>query len=264
MADTPLPPARGLPATVIEGQGPPVVLVHGFSQTRRSWDPLLPHLAGRRLVLPDLPGHGAAGHYEADLTAAARLLADTGGRAVYVGYSMGGRVALRLAIDQPESVAALVLISTTAGIDDAEARVERRRSDEALADRIERDGTSAFLEGWLAQPLFADLAVEPADLAARQDNRPGGLASSLREAGTGTMDPPWWDELHGVSCPTLVLAGERDLKFVALGRRLVVGIGANAAGSVLADAGHAAQLERPAAVGAAIGRFLAGLGDPLT
>lgn len=258
MADTAPPPDQGLPVTMVDGHGPPVVLIHGFSQTHHSWGPLLPHLAGRRLILPDLPGHGSADHGDADLTEAARLLATTAGRAVYAGYSMGGRVALRLALDHPSQVAALVLIGATAGIDDPMARAERRRSDAALADLIERDGTRAFLDGWLAQPLFAGLTIAPDDLAARQANRPTGLAASLRRAGTGTMDPPWWDELAGVTCPTLVLAGERDLKFTALAHRLVAGIGSNATGFGVADAGHAAHLERAEAVGATIGQFLDG------
>ena len=245
---------------MVDGDGPPVVLVHGFSQTHRSWGPLLPHLTGRSLILPDLPGHGSAGDDGADLMASAQLLTATAGPAVYVGYSMGGRIALRAALDHPDVVMALVLIGATAGIDDAGGRAERRRTDAALADRIERDGTHSFLVDWLAQPLFADLTVHTDDLAARQANRPAGLAWALRRAGTGTMDPPWWDELAAIACPTLVVTGARDRKFTELGRRLVDSIGANATLTVVADAGHAVHLERPAAVGLAIRAFVDGLG----
>ena len=244
---------------MIAGGGPPVVLVHGFSQTRHSWGPLLPHLEGRSLVLPDLPGHGSAGHDAADLTETARLVAETGGRAVYIGYSMGGRVALRLALDHPEDTLALVLIGATAGIDDPAERAARRRADTALADRIEQGGTRAFLDGWLAQPLFDNLVVDPFDLAQRQANRPTGLAASLRHAGTGTMEPPWWDELDVITCPTLVLVGDQDHKFSALGHRLAEGIGAGATLTLVPEAGHAAHLERPAATAAIIGAFLDGL-----
>lgn len=259
MTDIASSPARGLPAAVIAGDGPPVVLVHGFSQTRHSWGPLLPHLGGRSLVLPDLPGHGSAGHDGADLTETARLVAETGGRAVYIGYSMGGRVALRLALDHPEAVLALVLIGTTAGIDEPAERAERRRSDEALADRIEQDGTRTFLDGWVAQPLFDNLVIDPFDLAQRQANRPNGLAASLRHAGTGTMEPPWWAELAHITCPTLVLAGEQDLKFSALGHRLADGIGTEATVALVPEAGHAAHLEQPTATASIIGAFLDGL-----
>ncbi len=241
---------------MVAGDGPPVVLVHGFSQTRHSWGPLVPHLAGRSLVLPDLPGHGFAGHDGADLTESARLVSETGGRAVYVGYSMGGRIALRLALDHPANVLALVLIGATAGIDEPAQRTERRRSDATMADRIEQDGTRAFLDGWVTQALFDDLVIDPFDLAQRHANRPSGLAASLRQAGTGTMEPPWWDELDGITCPTLVLAGERDDKFSTLGHRLADGIGDNATLSLVAEAGHAAHLEQPAAVAATIGAFL--------
>lgn len=260
MADTAPSPDSGLPTTVVDGEGPPVVLIHGFSQTRNSWGPLLPHLSGRRLVLPDLPGHGTAGHDGANLRQSADLVSETGGRAVYVGYSMGGRVALRLALDHPGDVVGLVLIGATAGLVDADGRAERRRSDHALADRIEREGTRSFLDAWLAQPLFAGLTVDPDDLAGRRANRPAGLAASLRSAGTGTMDPPWWDELGRISCPTLVITGERDQKFTAIAQRLVLAIGGSATSSVVAGAGHAAHLERPEAVGTMIDEFIDRLG----
>ena len=105
---------------------------------------------------------------------------------------------------------------------------------------------------WLAQPLFRGLTLTPDDLASRRANTAAGLASSLRLAGTGTMDPPWWDELGTVEAPTTVVVGSRDEKFTALGRRLVQGIGPRAELHPIADAGHAAHLERPLGVVAAI------------
>jgi 2-succinyl-6-hydroxy-2,4-cyclohexadiene-1-carboxylate synthase len=230
----------------VDGDGPPVVLVHGFTQTSASWAPVAAGLAGdHRVARVDAPGHGGSAEVRADLGDGAALLGEAGGRATYVGYSMGGRLALRLAIDRPDLVAGLVLLGATAGIDDPAARAERRAADDVLADRIERDGVDAFLDGWLAQPLFEGLEPDPDDLAARRSNPAEGLAASLRLAGTGTMDPPWWDELDAVTAPTLVVAGERDDKFTALGHRLVDGIGPNARFAAVPGAGHAAHLERP-------------------
>lgn len=234
---------------------PPLVLLHGFTQTGVSWRPVVEHLpTHRRVLTPDLPGHGTAGALRLDLVASAARLAEVIGDepAVVVGYSMGGRTALRLALDHPRSVAGLVLLGATAGIDDDRERADRRAADEALADRIEREGVESgaidrFIAEWLAQPLFADLTPEPDDLAARRANTPEGLASSLRLAGTGTMDPPWWMELGSIEVPTLVAWGERDQKFAALGRRLAAAIGANATTASIDDAGHAAHLEQPAA-----------------
>lgn len=228
---------------------PPIVLLHGFTQTGTSWSTVRRHLpAGWDVRSPDLPGHGDAGARRAGLAATSDLLAATLDRpAVVVGYSMGGRVALRLALDHPDRVAGLGLLGATAGIDDAAERADRRRADHELAERIEADGVAAFLEGWLAQPLFADLELSPDDRAARLANSPAGLAASLRLAGTGTMDPPWWPELGAIRCPTLVAWGEHDAKFAALGRRLADAIGPTATTAALVGCGHAAHLEDPAA-----------------
>lgn len=248
---------------VVDGVGPRVVLAHGFTQTVASWRPVSQDLAaGHQVVRVDLPGHGGSGAVRADLGATAALVGEAGARATYAGYSMGGRVALRLALDRPDLVERLVLIGATAGIDDDEDRVARRAGDEALADRIERDGVDPFLAAWLAQPLFADLEPADDDLAARQANPAAGLAWSLRLAGTATMDPPWWEELARIGAPTLVLAGEDDRKFVAVGHRLVDAIGANARFEVVSGAGHAAHLQRPAVVAQAIRAFVASVDPP--
>jgi len=160
---------------------PPVVLLHGFTQTGVSWRPIIERLPPTWAVrAPDLPGHGTAGDRHLDLAATAAHLADElPDPALVVGYSMGGRTALRLALDRPDRVAGLVLIGATAGIDDPGERAARRRADEALADRIEAEGVEPFLDRWLAQPLFAGLHPEPDDLAARRANtRRGGTSST--------------------------------------------------------------------------------------
>jgi 2-succinyl-6-hydroxy-2,4-cyclohexadiene-1-carboxylate synthase len=226
-----------------------VVLVHGFTQTARSWRPMIARLTaslgpGVAVLALDAPGHGARGDVRADLTSGAALLAEEGGRATYVGYSMGGRFCLHLALQRPELVERLVLISTTPGIEDAAERAARRRADEELADRIERDGLDAFLAQWLAQPLFAGLGPSAADVESRRGNTAAGLASSLRLAGTGTQTP-LWDRLGELSMPVLVLTGEHDDKFREIGRRMAGAI-PNASFVVVAGAGHAVHLELPA------------------
>ncbi|HWJ97232.1 MAG TPA: alpha/beta fold hydrolase [Acidimicrobiales bacterium] len=230
---------------------PRIVLLHGFTQTGTSWRPIAERLPpGWDVTAPDLPGHGTAGALRLDLAASAARLAEQIGSepALVVGYSMGGRTALRLALDHPDAVAGLVLVGATAGIDDPGERAARRRVDGERADRIEAEGVEPFLDRWLAQPLFASLRPRPDDLAARRANTAAGLASSLRLAGTGTMDPPWWDELPRIDVPALVLWGEADTKFAALGRRLAGGIGASAETTSLVDVGHAAHLEASDAV----------------
>ncbi|WP_421119460.1 alpha/beta fold hydrolase [Aquihabitans daechungensis] len=237
-----------------------IVLVHGFTQTGTSWRPIIERLpAGWTVTAPDLPGHGTAGDLRSDLAAGADQLAGLIGEepAVVVGYSLGGRTALRLALDHPDAVAGLVLVGATGGIDDPAERDARRRADDELATRIEAEGVEPFLERWLAQPLFAGLVPEADDLAARRANTAAGLAASLRSAGTGTMDPPWWDQLSSIEVPVLVVFGEQDAKFAALGRRLVEGIGPNAETTAIAGVGHAAHLEAPDAFAALVAGWAA-------
>lgn len=250
------PTATSLPAERTGLGGPDVVVVHGFTQTGVSWAVVAEDLAcDHRVTVVDAPGHGRAGSIRATLAEGAALLGSTGGPAIYVGYSMGGRLALRLALDRPDLVTGLVLIGATAGIDDPTERADRRTADHVLADRIEADGTEAFLEHWLAQPLFEGLDLTEDDRAARLANDPAGLASSLRLAGTGTMDPPWWDDLADLAPPLLVLAGERDAKFVGLGRRLAAAVGGDVRFETVPDTGHAAHLESPVVVAERIRSF---------
>jgi 2-succinyl-6-hydroxy-2,4-cyclohexadiene-1-carboxylate synthase len=224
------------------GRGPRVVLVHGFTQTGRSWARVADHLAAHHeVVAVDAPGHGGSATIEADLPTGATLLGATGGRATYVGYSMGGRLGLHLAVARPDLVERLVLISATAGIDDPDERTARRRADEALADTIERDGLEAFLTRWVAQPMFAGLA-DP-DLEDRRRNTTTGLASSLRLAGTGTQQP-LWSRLASIDAPVLLVAGRNDAKFVTAAERMA-GLLPHPTVAIVDGAGHTVHLERP-------------------
>ena len=163
------------------------------------------------------PGHGGSAAVRADLGAAAALLGATAGEATYVGYSMGGRLCLHLALARPDLVERLVLVSTTAGIEDPDDRAARRAADERLATSLEHDGLDAFLHRWVAQPLFATLP-DPG-LEDRRRNDVAGLASSLRLAGTGTQEP-LWDRLPALTMPVLVVAGALDATFVAAAERM--------------------------------------------
>jgi 2-succinyl-6-hydroxy-2,4-cyclohexadiene-1-carboxylate synthase len=242
---------------VVEGRGPRLVLVHGFAQTQACWGDVGDDLAtDHEVCRVDAPGHGGSAGLFAGLRTGARLIADQGGPATYVGYSMGGRFLLHVALANPELVRGLVLIGATAGIDDRAERLERKRVDEAMADRLERQGVAAFLDAWLAQPLFAGLSEPMQFREERQVNTVEGLAESLRQAGTGSQDP-LWDRLHRIEVPALVVAGAADEKFAAAGRRLVDSIGANAELALVVGAGHAAHLEAPEAFLAVLRPWLA-------
>jgi 2-succinyl-6-hydroxy-2,4-cyclohexadiene-1-carboxylate synthase len=237
----------GEPRLAVEqrGSGPPIVLVHGFTQTGRCWGELPDRLASRAEVLAvDAPGHGRSTGTTADLWGTADLLAAmVDAPATLVGYSMGARMALHTALAHPEVVERLVLISGTAGIDDPRDRTDRRRADESLATRIEAIGVAAFLDEWLALPMFASLPEGARDRVERETNTSAGLAASLRRAGTGTQDP-LWGRLAELSMPVLVVAGAADPKFAALARRLADGSPA-ATLSIVAGAGHTVHREQP-------------------
>ena len=226
-----------------------VVALHGFAGTGRSWDAV----AGD-LVAPDLPGHGeAAGapvSFDGCVEAVLRRAPD---RFVLAGYSMGGRIALHVALAAPQRVARLLLISTTAGIEDAAERVARRGADDTLADEIEAGTIEAFADRWMALPLFAGDPPE-ARRRWREDilrNEPGGLAASLRGVGTGAMDS-LWDRLSELTMPATILAGERDAKFRALGERLAAALPAAEPLVVVPGAGHGLPREAPQAVAAVL------------
>ncbi|HUZ21006.1 MAG TPA: alpha/beta fold hydrolase [Acidimicrobiales bacterium] len=258
MGEGATPPDGGLAADRA-GSGARVVLVHGFTQSARSWRVVAGELeAAHEVVTVDLPGHGGSAHCAArDLDQAARLLGEAGGRATYVGYSMGGRVCLLLALAEPELVEGLVLVGATPGIVDGAERAARRASDEALAGRIEALGLEGFLDEWLAGPLFAHLTPAQADREARLVNTAAGLAAALRALGTGRQEP-CWERLGELAMPVLAVAGEDDAKFAALAERMARAIGPNARAALLAGAGHAVAFERPGAFVGELRRFLAG------
>jgi 2-succinyl-6-hydroxy-2,4-cyclohexadiene-1-carboxylate synthase len=240
-----------------DGSGPRLVLVHGFTQTRRCWGPVADDLASdHEVVRVDAPGHGRSSEILAGLRGGGRLIADQGGEATYLGYSMGGRYLLHLALGNPELVRGLVLLGATAGIDDPDERAARAEQDRRTAARLREVGLLDFLQEWVAQPMFAGIPAERQHLMERMENTVDGLESSLLQSGTGAQDPSW-DRLHRLDMPVLVVAGALDAKFAALGARLQESIGANATLALVPDAGHAAHLEQPAAFLAVVRPWLA-------
>jgi 2-succinyl-6-hydroxy-2,4-cyclohexadiene-1-carboxylate synthase len=237
-----------------------VVLLHGFSGTYHAWDGVARRLHPER-YLPralDLPGHGDAadahgvgGQAITFASCVAHVLARSPERFVLGGYSMGGRVALHVALAAPERVARLVLVSTTAGIEDPAERAQRRLADHRLADELEHAPFEDFIERWRAQPLFADDPPEVGALA-REDqrrNRPDALAEVLRGIGTGEM-ASLWERLGELRMPVTVVVGDRDEKFQVLGQRMV-GLLPDAE-LVVVPGGHGLALENPAAVAGAL------------
>lgn len=242
-------------------ESPTVVLLHGFGGTHRAWDGVIEKLSPERprpLAL-DLPGHGEHADAERPISfagCAQHVLGRAPERFALCGYSLGGRVALHVALTAPERVSRLVLVSTTAGIEDAAERAERSKADHRLADELERIPFEEFIERWRKQPLFA--ADPPAVGAlAREDqrrNRPDALAAVLRGIGTGEM-APLWDRLAELTMPVRIVVGDRDTKFQTLSRHMVDLL--PEAELSIVPGGHGLPLENPAAVAGALVSLIA-------
>lgn len=179
--------------------------------------------------------------------------------APWIGYSMGGRVAVGGAVLAPERVSRLVLEGASPGLRTTAARAERRERDEALARWIEDEGIEAFVERWMALPLFETQRRLPEDVlrAARRRrlrNRPGALADTLRGLGTGAQ-PSFWDALPEVAVPVLLLTGADDAKFGGIADAMAEAL-PDARQVTVHGAGHTVHLEAAGAWLDAVDGFL--------
>ena len=237
------------------GEGRSATFVHGFTQTSQSWKPLLAHLyTSLHSQLIDAPGHGLSPDGARTLVESGREIVETMNTGILVGYSMGARMCLYAALLDSEKITSLILISGTAGIRNDQERTQRMHNDNELADRICAIGVNAFIPEWMQQPLFNSLPKTDEDISDRKRNTSQGLADSLRYAGTGTQQP-LWDELHKITVPVLLIAGERDAKFVQIAQEMHNYL-PHSTLCVIPDAGHSVHLERPSMVAAEMDRWL--------
>jgi 2-succinyl-6-hydroxy-2,4-cyclohexadiene-1-carboxylate synthase len=227
---------------------PMLVLLHGFTHTGASWDPVRSELGERyRALAPDIRGHGSASEREPVTLAAvlADIAAAVPERFTLGGYSMGGRLALQFAVAYPERVGRLVLIGASPGIADPAERAQRRLDDERLADELQRSSIDEFADRWEKAPVLAGQsdAVLAAARADRLRSAPAGLARALRGLGTGAL-PSLWERLDEVTMPVVLVVGERDEKFRALAARMADAL-PDAELVVVPGSGHAVHLEAP-------------------
>lgn len=242
-----------------------LLALHGYTETDLSWQDVLGPLPGG-LRCDLLPGHGwkpcpTGASLATLLPQIARSLPADG--CDLLGYSMGGRISLQLALEHPDRVRRLILVSCHAGIRDDRKRALRRLRDEHLAQMLEEDGIGPFVSWWQNNP-----ALKPAQPVARADlehvrsirlnQDPIGLAGALRCLGAGAFDD-LWPRLGSLTMPTLLLAGAADAAYCDQMREMSRLI-PRAEFSTIDEAGHAAHREQPAHLMALVRGFLARTG----
>lgn len=253
----------------VQGSGEPLLLIHGFTGSCLSWgEDLISGLAqAHQVVAVDLVGHGQSDmSHDPERYRMEEMLQDLGEvldalsieKARWLGYSMGGRIALAGAVRNPSRISSLILESASPGLAGERERKARRRADEALAEGILRGGMEAFVDHWMGLPLFATQGKLPSKTRSltrerKLKNRPEAMAACLRGVGTGAQ-PSFWDSLQDIKMPTLLLTGEEDRKFTQVAESMAEGI-PGAALRMIPKAGHAIHLENPFAWLAAVRTF---------
>lgn len=253
----------------VQGKGDPLLLVHGFTGSLEAWgEEIFAGLAqAHQVIAVDLLGHGASdGSTDPERYELEEVLRDLGQvldavgveKARWLGYSMGGRIALAAAVRRPARVSSLILESASPGLQGENERRARRRADEALAEGILRGGMEAFVDHWLGLPLFATQGKLPPQIREsnrerRLNNNPEYLAACLRGLGTGAQ-PSFWEDLSEIDIPTLLLAGEEDSKFYQLATKMSESI-PKVELRLIPKSGHSIHLENPFAWLAAVRTF---------
>ena len=240
----------------VQGQGEPVLLLHGFTGSIANWQYIIPVFANNyRVVAVDLPGHGKTvvpvdniDYFSMAHTAKAivSLLEELRLQSVrLLGYSMGGRLALYMATHFPEHIHSLVLESASPGLKAESERTARRQRDNELANKIETNGIGWFVDYWENLSLWDSQTSEQKTRLREQrlKNDTIGLANSLRGMGTGVM-PSLWSKLSMLSMPVKLIVGESDTKFVNINQEMA-GLIPNAHLSIVPGASHTVHLEAP-------------------
>lgn len=245
----------------VEGRGIPLLLLHGFTGSVRTWDPFVVHWNSLyKIIRVDIVGHGKsqirkeqtdvakAYSMEAMSKALSDLLVHLGvERAAILGYSMGARLALYFSTAYPKKVLGLLLESGSPGLMTEGERVNRSKQDEEWANQIVSKGLPSFVNAWAQIPLFSTQKRLPKDAQARirqerLDQTTFGLAGSLRGMGTGAQ-PSLWGAIETLDQPVMIIVGEWDDKFITIGKRMAAGF-SNAVLYIAPEAGHAVHVEQ--------------------
>lgn len=253
----------------VSGKGAPLLLLHGFTGSTETWKETITYLEGDyRCIAVDIIGHGKSScptekeEYSIELAARdmKEMMSELGHSRFHVlGYSMGGRLALTLAVLFPDSIQSLLLESASPGLKTAEERQQREKSDAVLAEKIEREGIESFVHYWQGIPLFATqnkLSQRKREAIYQQRLRNSiiGLSGSLRGMGTGSQ-PSWWEALPALSMPVLLVTGTEDVKFTKIASEMAKLL-PSATWKEIKETGHAIHVEDSEKFGTIIKEFL--------
>ena len=242
---------------VERGHGRRLAFAHGFTQTKNSWNQIIDLLGPEFHSLSfDAPGHGDAAMLPFNCSEAAEAINNVAGDATYIGYSMGARIMLHAAVQFPEEVTSLVMVSGSPGLRSETERGARVESDAKLADQIKELGVAKFVDAWLDGPLFAGLNDSNDQKEDRLGNTADGLIRSLKLCGTGAQES-LWPALSSLNMPILLIVGELDSKFCDIGEQMKSMIGSNAQLEVVPGVGHSVHMEAPEIVSELLRNFLA-------
>ena len=226
-----------------------VLFIPGFMQRGDAWRPVAE-------LLPERYPSTMLDHSEHSFESRLGEIAEAGAGGVLVGYSLGGRLALRAALRSPGSFSAVVTVGATAGIEEGPLRVARAEADEKLASWIETASMEDVVSLWERQPMFADQsdALVEAQRSGRLSHDQRSLALLLRTAGQGALEPVWHD-LRSFELPLLAIAGARDDGYTRAAKR-IASTAPNGRLAIVEEAGHAPQLQQPDEVARLISEFL--------
>jgi 2-succinyl-6-hydroxy-2,4-cyclohexadiene-1-carboxylate synthase len=205
---------------------PSLLLLHGFMGSGADFRPAISTIAQYfHCICVDLPGHGQTLIDDHDFVSTAeQILAIAPDNCYLLGYSLGGRLAMYLALHYPDRWQKVILESVSFGLPTAQMRQERQRQDSAIARKLRQPDLdfTAFIQNWYQQAVFTGLNQHPNFpelIASRSNNNPLLLARSLETIGLGQQ--PYLGKLLPTNeIPLLLLVGERDPKFVEIGHQI--------------------------------------------
>jgi pimeloyl-ACP methyl ester carboxylesterase len=235
----------------VHGEGPAILLTHGYSATTEMWRPQIAALSrAHRLIVWDVRGHGrsdypedqAAYSEEATVADMAAILDAAGAKeAVVGGLSLGGYMSLAFHLAHPERVRALLIVDTGPGYKNDSARETWNANALNTAERLEREGLAALQSASAERALSTHRNAE-------------GLARAARGMLT-QRDARVIGSLPEIKVPSLVIVGANDTPFLKASDYMAAKI-PGAKLLVIPDAGHAANMDQPEAFNSAVLHFL--------